>query len=85
MTAARADVRILAQRFLSSPYARMEFVNWPIDRRVERFLHSCGLSRLADDGDSLRGLVDRVLHCHNCEFSPEHCSRTQKCRAEIRQ
>lgn len=84
MTAARADVRVLARQFLESPYARTEFLNWPIDRRVERFLHSCGLSRLADDGDSLRGLVDRILHCHNCEFSPERCSRTATCRADTR-
>ena len=83
MTAAHADVQVLAQEFLASPYARMEFVNWPIDQRVERFLHSCGMSQLADDGDSLCRLVDRILHCHNCESSTESCGRPATCRADI--
>lgn len=85
MTAARADVRALAQQFLASPYARMEFVNWAIDRRVERFLHSRGMSHVADDGDSLRALVDRILHCHGCgEFSNDRCSQAGSCRAQGR-
>lgn len=83
MTAARTDVRVLAQQFLASPYARVEFVNWSIDQRVERFLDNRGLSHLADDGDSLRGLVDRILHCHNCELSPERCNRAVTCRADV--
>jgi hypothetical protein len=86
MTAARADVLVLAQQFLASPYARMEFVNWSLDQRVERFLHSRGLSHLADDGDSMRDLVDRILHCHGCGgFSADHCCQAASCRAEIRQ
>ncbi len=84
MTAARADVRILAQQFLASPYARMEFVNWSIDQRVERFLHSRGLSHVADDGDSLRDLVERILHCHGCEMSADDCGQAASSRADIR-
>lgn len=84
MTAAQEDVRILAQQFLASPYARMEFVNWSIDRRVERFLQSRGLSHVADDGDSLRDLVDRILHCHGCEISAADCSQAASSRADMR-
>ena len=84
MTAARADVRVLAQQFLTSPYARMEFVNWSIDQRVERFLHSRGMSHVADDGDSLRDLVDRILHCHGRDdCSADHCSHAASSRADI--
>lgn len=84
MTAARADVRVLAQQFLASPYARIEFVNWSIDQRVVRFLHSRGLPHLADDGDSLRDLVDRILHCHGCENSAHDCGHEPSSRADIR-
>ncbi len=85
MTAARADVRVLAQQFLASPYARMEFVNWSIDQRVARFLHSRGLSHVADDGDSLCDLVDRILHCHGREISADDFSQAVTSRADIRQ
>jgi hypothetical protein len=69
---AAADVKVLAHQFLTSPYASVEFINWSIDRRVEGFLRNRGLTRVADNGDSLRNLVDRVLDCHNAELVAEY-------------
>jgi hypothetical protein len=67
----RVDVLVvLAHEFLGSPYASEEFVNWSIDRRVERFLRSRGMTRAADDGDALQILVDRVMDCHNGAVRP---------------
>ncbi|WP_238391977.1 MULTISPECIES: hypothetical protein [unclassified Mycolicibacterium] len=65
---AASDVKVLAYQFLTSQYASIEFINWSIDRRVEGFLRKRGLARVANNGDSLRNLVDRVLDYHNSEF-----------------
>ncbi|MDR3661006.1 MAG: hypothetical protein P4L86_11545 [Mycobacterium sp.] len=81
---APADAKILAHQFLASPYASVEFVNWSIDRRVERFLHNRGLRQVADDGDSLRDLVDQIMDCHNSEIPAEHNNQTAADRVHVR-
>jgi hypothetical protein len=56
-----ADVDALAWQFLNSAYADDTYADWPLDRRIEGFLHRRGLSRLAEDGDAQDLILDRVM------------------------
>src|ERR1700741_4253893 len=48
---AEPDFDGLAWQFLHSDYAGAMHAQWPLDRRLEGFLHDRGLTRVADDGD----------------------------------
>ncbi|WP_425488876.1 hypothetical protein [Mycobacterium vicinigordonae] len=57
-----ADVDALACKFLSSPYAdQAVYASWSLDRRLEGFLCRRDLSRLAEDGDAFRLILERVM------------------------
>jgi hypothetical protein len=58
---AEADIDGLARQFLHSKYAGTVYVQWPLDRRLVRFLQYCGLARVADDGDLYNIVLDRVM------------------------
>lgn len=60
-----SDVDLLALQFLDSDYAGHPYANWPIDRRLEAFLRNRGMARVADDGDSSRLLLSRVMSYHS--------------------
>ena len=55
------DVDVLAYQFLDSDYAAAEYINWPLERRLEGFLRHRGMARVADDGDTCQILLDRVM------------------------
>ncbi len=55
------DIDVIAHRFLHSDYAADAYINWPLDRRLEGFLRSRGMTRVADDGDTCQILLDRVM------------------------
>lgn len=55
------DVDVLAYQFLDSDYAADAYINWPLERRLEGFLRSRGMTRVADDGDTCQILLDRVM------------------------
>lgn len=59
LTASSADE--LACQFLKSPYADSTYIDWTLDRRLEGFLHRCGLDRLVEDGDAYDLLMERVM------------------------
>jgi len=56
-----SDVDALAWQFLSSAYADAKYADWPLDRRIDGFLRSRGLSRLAEDGDAQDLILNRVM------------------------
>lgn len=56
-----ADVDALAWQFLNSSYADDTYADWPLDRRIEGFLHRRGLSRLAEDGDAQDLILNSVM------------------------
>jgi hypothetical protein len=58
---AEPDVDGLACQFLHSDYAGAMYVQWPLDRRLEGFLHYRGLTRVADDGDLYNMVLNRVM------------------------
>jgi hypothetical protein len=60
------DVDCLARQFLESAYGGDEYVNWPLDRRLEGFLEHRGLGHLADNGDIFTLICDRVMTSISC-------------------
>jgi hypothetical protein len=58
---AEPDFDGLAWQFLHSDYAGAMYVQWPLDQRLEGFLHYRGLTRVADDGDLYNRVLDRVM------------------------
>ena len=56
------EVDALARRFLSAPYADgNKYSDWPLDRRLDGFLHRRGLGLLAEDGDAHDLILERVM------------------------
>ena len=58
---AEVDIDGLASQFLHSKYAGAVYVQWPLDRRLVRFLQYRGLARVADDGDLYNIVLNRVM------------------------
>jgi hypothetical protein len=56
-----SDVDALAWQFLHSGYADDTYADWPLDRRLEGFLHRQGLVRLVEDGDAYELILNRVM------------------------
>jgi hypothetical protein len=56
-----SDVDALAWQFMNSTYADDTYAGWPLDRRLEGFLRHRELSRIAEDGDAYRLVLDRVM------------------------
>jgi hypothetical protein len=56
-----SDVHVLVGEFLNSGYRGQEYANWPIERRLDRFLRRRGLARHAYDGDVCNVLIDHIM------------------------
>jgi hypothetical protein len=56
-----SDVHALTWEFVNSGYRGDEYANWPIERRLDRFLRRRGLSRHADNGDICNIILDRIM------------------------
>jgi len=50
-----------ALAFLSSEFAGEVYIDWPIERRLERFLRHQGRGDLADSGEDFDALLDCVM------------------------
>jgi hypothetical protein len=55
------DLDTIAWQFLKSEFTTKVYCDWPIDQRVDAFLHRHGLGALADDGTVYNVLLDRVM------------------------
>jgi hypothetical protein len=58
-----SDVDSLAWEFLNSSYVGPTYANWPLDRRLDKFLRRSDLTRVADDGDLINVVLDRIMAC----------------------
>jgi hypothetical protein len=56
-----SDVDALASGFLNSSYVGPTYANWPIDRRLDKFLRRSDLTRIADDGDLVNLVLERIM------------------------
>jgi hypothetical protein len=57
-----SDIDALAWQFLNSAYAdNNTYVDWPLDRRLDGFLHRQALVRLVQDGDAYDLILNRVM------------------------
>ena len=56
-----SDVDALAWQFMNSAYADHTYADWPLDRRLDGFLRQRALSRIAEDGDAYRLVLNRVM------------------------
>ncbi|WP_156689300.1 hypothetical protein [Mycobacterium sp. Marseille-P9652] len=56
-----SDVDDLASEFLRSRYVDTIYADWSPDRRLDTFLRRRGLSRVADDGDLSRIVLDCIM------------------------
>ncbi len=56
-----ADVDALASDFLNCQFAADTYADWPLDRRLDGFLHHRGLKRLVEDGDTYELILERVM------------------------
>ena len=56
-----SDVHALTWEFVNSGYRGDQYANWPIERRLDRFLRRRGLSRHADNGDICNIILDRIM------------------------
>jgi hypothetical protein len=78
---AEPDFDGLAWQFLHSDYAGAMYVQWPLDRRLEGFLHYRGLTRVADDGDLYNIILDRVMtHISTATVHDPARTRTSRTR-----
>jgi hypothetical protein len=76
------DVDTLVSEFLTSDYVSDEYLNWQLDRRIERFLQHRGLGQLADDGDSFNFILDRVMS-HVSHRSAATLEHLPPCNVEV--
>ena len=51
----------LARDFLRSEFADQTYSVWPIDRRVDAYLHHRGRDDLLNDGGACDALLERVM------------------------
>jgi hypothetical protein len=78
---AEPDFDGLAWQFLHSDYAGAMYAQWPLDRRLEGFLHYRGLTRVADDGDLYNMVLDRVMtHISTATVRDSARTRTSRTR-----
>ncbi len=51
----------IAWEFLGSEFTDRIYSDWPIDRRVDAYLHHCGRDDLLNDGAAYDALLERVM------------------------
>ncbi|MBP1820980.1 hypothetical protein [Mycobacterium sp. OAE908] len=57
----RAELEIVAWRFLRSEFTEQIYSDWPIDRRVDAFLLHHGPIELMNDGSAYNALLERIM------------------------
>ena len=57
----REQLETIAWQFLRSEFTGQIYADWPIDRRIDAFLHHHGQTELLNDGSAYDALMERVM------------------------
>jgi hypothetical protein len=58
----RADeIDGIAWKFLCSPFTRRDYLDWPLERRIDGFLRQLKRPDLINDGGAYGALIERVM------------------------
>ena len=57
----RQELDAIAWRFLGSEFAGPMYADWPIDRRIDVYLHHHGLTDIMNDGSASKALLERIM------------------------
>lgn len=69
-SATEAEVRTLTSEFVNSDYCGAEYADWPIERRLDRFLRRRGLLGHPRHGDMCRVILERLMtHGHGGSYA----------------
>ncbi len=57
----RDELDAIAWEFLGSEFTGPIYADWPLDRRIESYLHHAGLADVANDGSIYGALIERIM------------------------
>jgi len=58
----RADeIDSIAWKFLCSPFTRLDYLDWPLERRIDGFLRQLKRLDIINDGAAYGALIERVM------------------------
>ena len=57
----RQELDAIAWKFLGSEFAGPMYADWPIDRRLDAYLHHHGPTQMVNDGSTSKALLERVM------------------------
>ena len=55
------QMEAIAWGFLRSEFTQQIYASWPMDRRIDAYLHHHGLDQIIDDGSAFDRLTQRVM------------------------
>jgi len=55
------QMEAIAWGFLRSEFTQQIYASWPMDRRIDAYLHHRGLDQIIDDGSAFDRLTERVM------------------------
>jgi hypothetical protein len=55
------ELDAVAWTFLGSEFTNEDYASWPLERRVEAYLHRYGPQTLLEHGSAYNALVERVM------------------------
>jgi hypothetical protein len=56
-----AQMEAIAWGFLRSEFTQQIYADWPVDRRIDAYLHHQDLDQIVDDGSAFDLLTERVM------------------------
>jgi hypothetical protein len=78
----RAEFDTIAWGFLGSEFAKHNYADWPIGRRVDAYLRHHDLTEVADDGSVCDALVQHIManigHARRSGVLPPSGPRTHR-------
>ena len=60
-TDAAEEIDGIAWKFLCSHFTRRDYVDWPLERRIDAFLRHLKRPDILNDGAAYSTLIDRVM------------------------
>lgn len=60
-TGAAEEIDGIAWKFLCSPFTRRDYLDWPLERRIDGFLRQVKRLDILNDGAAYTTLIERVM------------------------